>query len=69
MIPHDILAASLKGCGFDGWTVRRRENWLEGHVQRVLVNSSVSECKDKGCPSGVCAGTNATEYLHQGQWD
>jgi len=36
-------------------------NWLEGRIQRVVVNGVVSgwEISDKWCPSGVCTGTGA----------
>ena len=38
-----IIAAVLERYGFDRWDLRSVRNWLDGHVQRVIVNGSVSQ--------------------------
>jgi len=39
---HNILLSKLGTQGFDRWTVQWMRNWVEGHSQRIAVNSSVS---------------------------
>ncbi|KAJ7422853.1 rna-directed dna polymerase from mobile element jockey-like [Willisornis vidua] len=42
MVHHNILLSKLTREGVNGWTLQWSKNLLNNHIQRVLVNVSVS---------------------------
>jgi len=58
-VPHTILLSKLERYGFDGWTVRWRTDWLDGHSQSGEWLNVQMDNSAKWCPSAVRTGTSA----------